>query len=87
MKPTIPEVLPLAKAYVRKPWFGVGGNLHIVLDDGNIENSNILFCQDLCRGDKDVDGERLCGLLLQMTKTQRRKIVRQCWRKEVDPCP
>ena len=36
-KPTILEVMPLVKAYYEKPENGAGGNLHIVLDDGNIE--------------------------------------------------
>ena len=79
MTPTIPEVLPLAKAYVRKPQNTMGGNLHIVLDDENIETTHLWFCQARCRTTGDIDGERLCDLLLQMTKTQRLKIARRCW--------
>ena len=82
MKPTVPEVLPLAKAYVRKPGNEVGGNLHIVLDDDNIETTHLWFCQARCHTTGDTDGERLCELLLQMTKTQRLKIARRCWQND-----
>ncbi|MDP3963705.1 MAG: hypothetical protein Q8Q39_04375 [bacterium] len=71
---TVPDVAPLVQAYYSKPGNGVGGSLHIVLDDGNIEDSHVRFCRKHAETLNDIDGIRLCDLLLQMTKTQRRKL-------------
>ena len=76
MKPTVPEVLPLAITYYAKPGNGAGGNLHIVLDDDNIDDEHIQFCLDLCTSESDKDGIELCNKLLRMSKTQRRKVCR-----------
>jgi len=73
-KPTVPEVLPLVKAYYSKPGNGAGGNLHIVLDDGNVTDGDIQFCSDQAQAYADEDGMHLCRLLLQMSKTQRKKL-------------
>lgn len=42
--PTVAEVLPLVNAYYAKPGNSVGGNLHIVLDDCNVEDGHVEFC-------------------------------------------
>ena len=78
-KPTIPEVMPLVKAYYAMPGNSVGGNLHIVLSDGNIEDSHIEFCLGECILHGDTKGSELCKLLLLMSKTQRRKIYMRSW--------
>lgn len=75
-RPKVPEVLPLVRAYYQKPGNGVGGNLHIVLDDGNVEDSHVLFCLECAEQEGDADGIQLCQMLLQMTKTQRRKLYK-----------
>jgi hypothetical protein len=41
--PTVPEVLPLVRAYYRKPENIVGGSLHLVLDDANVEDQHVLL--------------------------------------------
>lgn len=74
MKPTIPEIIPLLKAYVSKPENGVGGSLHIVLEDGNVNDSHVAFCRNLAQNAGDADGVVVADMLLQMSKTQRRKI-------------
>lgn len=74
MKPTVPEVLKLVQAYYAKPGNGVGGSLHIVLDDGNLHNDHILYCREYAREKKDEDGIILADLLLLMSKTQRKKV-------------
>lgn len=74
MKPTLPEVLPLVKAYKEKSGNAVGGSLHIVLDDGNISDDNIKYCLHWAEKQNDPDGVELARLLLQMSKTQRKKI-------------
>lgn len=74
-KPTVPEVLPLVRAYYAKGGCGAGGNLHVVLDDGNVEDCFVESCLDRCRESRDADGEQLASLLLKMSKTQRRKLA------------
>ncbi len=83
VKPTVPEVLPLVDAYYGFDGCGVGGSLHIVLDDGNLEDEQVQFCIEnaiaghWCTDDKpDEAGELLGRLLLLMSMTQRRKIYR-----------
>lgn len=73
-KPTIPEVLPLVQAYYAKPGNIVGGSLHIVLDDCNVDDSHVRYCIDDAREKGDDDGVRLGELLLRMSKTQRSKL-------------
>lgn len=73
-KPTVPEVLPLVHAYYRKPGNEVGGNLHIVLDDGNVEDGHIQYCLEQAEADGDEDGVVLASLLLRMSRTQRSKL-------------
>lgn len=65
------EILEKVKAYYALPENGVGGNLHIVLDDGNIEVRNIEFCKELCIKERDKEGLELCDILLSASKTQR----------------
>jgi len=75
-KPTIPDVLPFARAYHGKPGNGAWGALHVVLDDGNYEDHFVHGCLDTAIRDGDADGARLAMTLLQMSKTQRRKLAR-----------
>lgn len=73
-KPTIPEVLPLVRAYYAKPNNGVGGSLHLVLDDGNIETYWVEYCKQYALENNDPDGVALAELLLKMSYTQRKKL-------------
>lgn len=73
-RPSVPEVAELARAYYEKPGNGCGGSLHIVLDDGNLEDGHIEFCRTYAAERDDADGVRLAELLLQMTPTQRHKV-------------
>lgn len=72
-KPTIPEVLPLVRAYYAKGNYA-GGALHIVLEDGNVKDSDVRFCISWARQENDADGLALAELLLKMSKTQRIKL-------------
>lgn len=73
-KPTVPEVMPLVKDYYATPGNLAGGNLHIVIEDGNIRNDDIEWCLDKSKKNGDDKGVEICELLLLMSKTQRRKI-------------
>ena len=71
-KPTVPEVLPLVREYYLK--HPVGGNLHIVIDDGNVDDKYVKFCLEQATSQNDSGGIAIACLLLMMSKTQRRKI-------------
>ena len=73
-KPTVPEVLPIVRHYCGLPGNGCGGNLHIVLDDKNVRDSDVQFCLVQCEEKEDLEGAELCSLLLRMSTTQRLKI-------------
>ena len=74
-RPTVPQVIPLVKAYYEVPGNGVGGNLHIVLDDFNIKDYHIKYCLKQCKETGDSAGEELANMLMQMSPSQRRKVV------------
>lgn len=71
-KPTIPEVLPFAKAVYERN--GVGCCAHIVLDDDNVSNSDVQFCLEQAKEVNHLDCIQLCELLMQMSRTQRLKL-------------
>jgi hypothetical protein len=73
-KPTVPEVAPLVRAlYEVHP---AGCCLHIVLDDGNVQDSNVQFCLDLAVERGHASCAALAVLLGGMSKTQRTKLAR-----------
>lgn len=74
MKISIPDVVDQFRAYYRKPGNGGWGSLHIVLDDGNVRDDDVLFCWNWAAERGDADGARLASILMQMSKTQRRKL-------------
>jgi len=81
MKPTVPEVEPLVQrlydgtAPCSRDAGCVGGHLHIVLDDGNIEDGHVQYCLDSATCDDCVTCIKLAKLLTQMSRTQRRKLA------------
>ena len=66
------EVVDRFRSYLAKnpAW----GSLHLVLGDGNVQDSHVQFCLDQARAEDDGEGVELARLLLQMSKTQRRKL-------------
>jgi hypothetical protein len=73
-RPTVPMVVPWVREwYKHEP---VGGVLHIVLDDLNVEDKHVQWCVEHAREEGDVEGERLAQTLAYMTVTQRRKVAR-----------
>jgi hypothetical protein len=76
-RPTVTQVIPLIEAYYRKPGNSVGGNLHVVLDDTNLDNGCIESCLQCAVDRNDADGATLAAMLLQMTQTQRRVAIRK----------
>lgn len=73
---TIPEVLPLVRDYYAQPGNGAGGNFHIVLDDGNINRTHVVWCWNRAREARDWRGMALGFKLLRMTISQRKRLTR-----------
>ena len=71
---TVPEVIDLFKAYYARPGNGVWGSLHIVLDDGNLEDSSVEFCLKYAEEKGDTEGAELARILLKLSISQRKKI-------------
>lgn len=73
-KPTVPEVIPIMRKYAALPGNSVGGSLHIVLDDGNVDDDSVLHCIKWAHECADVAGVKLGEILLRMSRTQRKKL-------------
>jgi len=71
VKPILPEVSPLIEAYYALPGNGAGGELHIVLDDGNYQRSSVNFCIDRAR---KQETRWLGCVLLMLSNSQRRRM-------------
>ncbi len=68
--PTVPEVRPLVRALHAR--HSAGCCLHVVLDDGNIDDRSVRFCLDNA---KHVDCKELASILMDMSRTQRKKLL------------
>lgn len=74
MKPTVPEVTPLVEALYQR--HGAGCCLHIVLDDGNVRDSDVDFCVTYAEEQGHEDCLHLAQQLRAMSRTQRAKLGR-----------
>ncbi len=73
-KPTVPQVLPLVREFLAMPGNGIGGQLHIVLDEGNVNDEHVDMCIAQARDTSDHCAQALGWVLRRMSKTQRRKL-------------
>lgn len=73
-RPTLPEVLPLLKALYEK--HAAGCCLHIVLDDCNLKNQDVIFCRSAAIEAGHLDCLHLAEKLLLMTISQRARLAR-----------
>lgn len=76
--PTVDQALAVARAYYASG-NPLGGNLHVVLDDGNIEDSHVEWCLERCLELNDKSGEELALLLLKMTPVQRQMVYERIY--------
>lgn len=74
---TVRAVLPLVRALYASPEGGAGCCLHIVLDDCNVEDSHVAFCEAYARKQGHDACERLAVLLRAMTRGQRWKVAQE----------
>jgi uncharacterized protein (TIGR02996 family) len=73
-KPTIPEYLDRFVAYLNA--HGAWGSLHIVLDDGNVEDDHVRWCIQYAAEHGDEEGRQLGEVLLRMSRT---RLPRVAW--------
>jgi hypothetical protein len=70
-KPIVKDVLVIARQYAKSS----KTNLHMVLNNKNIKDDHINYCLEQARKFGDEQGASLAETLLQMSKTQRLKLV------------
>ena len=68
------DILQRAREYYAKEGNICGGALHIVLDDGNIEDENVRFCREIAGELQDSDAVDLCNALLTITEDMRHDV-------------
>ena len=73
IKLTLPEVLPIVRDYFAMPGNEVGGELHVVLEDGNTEDH---FIVSTIEDSEDRITRDVARLVLSLTRSQRRRLVR-----------
>lgn len=56
----LPDVM---RVYTEQSGNEVGGNLHIAIDDGNLTDSDLYFCETRCIEDTDTLGLFICNCL------------------------
>lgn len=79
MKPTVPEVLPLARALYRSARGACGCCLHAVLDDGNVADQFVEEAVQRAKEQGHADCLELAERLKLMSRTQRLKISAQVY--------
>lgn len=74
-----PFIKDLIKFYYEDLGNSAGGNFHIVLDDGNIEDGHVLFCQQQAEKNNDTFGIFLGQILMTFTEDERKKMYEEDW--------
>jgi hypothetical protein len=75
-KHRVPDVARMVRDYYATDGNEAGGYMHIVLDDGNLGDDSIRFCQGECAKAGDAAGVRLADILLEMSPSQRKRLYR-----------
>ena len=72
---TVREVIPWVRDYYELPGNAAGGSLHIVLEDGNVDEPLVAHCIQYAAKRGDKAGVALGNILLRMSPTQRAKVA------------
>ena len=60
---------------------GAGGTLHIVLDDGNLDNHSIQWCiENSIKEKNDEEALRIANELLKLSFSARKKLYGNYWK-------
>lgn len=73
---TAEDVANYVAEYLAKPGNSLGGNLHAVLSDENVDRDSIYFCYGYASAKHDDLGCRLSNLLLGLTTKGRIRAIR-----------
>lgn len=76
LKPLLPELIQYYREELDNP---TGGNLHIVLEDGNVDESSIWFCQEETGKKADTFGYFLATLMRSFTEDELEKYYENNW--------
>lgn len=82
-RPKVPDVLPLAERYMTRPGNLSGGSLHVVLEEGDVDDASVASCVPYAEAMGDAEGAELARLMLRMSPTQRGKIARIAYSKAI----
>lgn len=86
-KPRMKTLLEYCKCLYQLEGCGCGGNLHILLDDNNIETDHILFCLNECithPEDEESDlGILICKEYLKLSYKER-VLFQDIWNGNID---
>ena len=75
--PKIKVIVDLVHILYKLPGCSAGGCCHIVTDDDNIEDKDLMWVMDYCKRPENIgriDSElsyAICGMLLQLSREQR----------------
>jgi hypothetical protein len=58
---------------------GAGGYCHIALDEGNLEDGSLFFCQGECEKHEDFLGYLIAETLREFTIEEREKMYEDNW--------
>lgn len=81
------SVAQLFSAYYFKDGTCTGGNLHVVIDDTNIDDRSIHWTRGFCDALNDDDGAILMGLLVEMPMIDRAYISEKVGGRDGEPLP
>lgn len=82
-RPTVPHAVEVLTAYYRLPLRGNGGAVHVITEDGNVDQGTADACVEGARawgrtwgGDMLIETDvEVAEMLAAMTATQRRKLA------------
>lgn len=74
-RPSFAVMAPIVRQFYSLPGNGVGGLLHIVLDDGNIEDHHIGWCGEQAVKAGDELAYAIAVLLMRCSKRTRERLA------------
>jgi len=68
---TVDLIVAECRDYYAIPGNEAGGNLHLMLDDGNMEDENLMFCLKQCAEAQDSVGVMLVAVIATLDEDER----------------
>jgi hypothetical protein len=76
LPPAIPDLVARVRAYYALPGNEAGGNLHVALDDDNLDAHYLVWCLGRCVERGDEPGKAIALALLDMSIVERQWFTR-----------